>query len=369
MAKFKQKKFSKKLDVVKKSGKYLIDHPILPVSTTALGINIANYKTNKRRTEEGKEYQEAQLQAMKDLNENITKNNEALLIVKDALGENSKRLSERRNEEYKKPISKKRKKNILSAIFRPKEEEKDYSIQEGGFKGRKVEPQKANVFKGASVGTVIGAGVGLIPTLGMGTDSKTKMISAGIGALVGSGLGALTTWLDNVARKSVYNTGLETKANSYDLVVALEDYYTPDPEDEEEEVITTTENYRGIRVQRTTKTKTREKKSQISPIGMLFNIDADPKKHVINLLLRGNVMVILINKPTNTELSKCNIILDNYCKKYRFADYSAEKLGKDAYLVEVNIVKNSSDEIVIDLIDSGLKVNILTTDRFGYKNK
>lgn len=368
MAKFKQKKFSKKLEVVKKAGKYLIDHPILPVSTTALGINIANYKTNKRRTEEGKEYQEAQLQAMKDLNENITRNNEALLIVKDALGENSKRLSERRDEEYK-PISKKRKKNILAAIFRPKEEEKDYSIQEGGFKGRKVEPQKANVFKGASVGTVIGAGVGLIPTLGTRTDSKTKMISAGIGALVGSGLGALVTWLDNVARKSVYNTGLETKANSYDLVVALEDYYTPDPEDEEEEVITTTENYGGIRVQRTTKTKTREKKSQISPIGMLFNIDADPKKHVINILLRGNVMVILINKPTNTELNKCNIILDNYCKKYRFADYSAEKLGKDAYLVEVNIVKNSSDEIVIDLIDSGLKVNILTTDRFGYKNK
>jgi protein involved in polysaccharide export with SLBB domain len=111
MVKFKQKNFSKKLEVVKKAGKYLIDHPILPVSTTALGINIANYRTNKRRTEEGKEYQEAQLQAMKDLNENITRNNEALLIVKDALGENSKRLSERRDEEYK-PISKKRKKNI-----------------------------------------------------------------------------------------------------------------------------------------------------------------------------------------------------------------------------------------------------------------
>ena len=97
MTKFKQKQFSKKLEIVKKASKYLVDHPILPISTAALGINIANYRTNKKRTEEGKEYQAAQLQAMKDLNENITKNNEALLIVKDALGENSKRLSEKKD--------------------------------------------------------------------------------------------------------------------------------------------------------------------------------------------------------------------------------------------------------------------------------
>ena len=95
MAKFKQKKFSNKLKTIKKASKYLVDHPTLPISATALGISIANYKTNKRRTEEGKEYQIAQLQAMKDLNKNITKNNEALLVVKDALGENSRRLSER----------------------------------------------------------------------------------------------------------------------------------------------------------------------------------------------------------------------------------------------------------------------------------
>ena len=51
------------------------------------------------------------------------------------------------------------------------------------------------------------------------------------------------------------------------------------------------------------------------------------------------------------------------------ADYTSEKLSAGMYLVEVNIVQGAERRIVIGLIQSGLKVNILTTDRFGIKNK
>ena len=78
---------------------------------------------------------------------------------------------------------------------------------------------------------------------------------------------------------------------------------------------------------------------------------------------------MLINNPTSFEMKKLNMILDNYCKSYKLADYTSEKLGKDMYLVEVNIVQSTEGSLVVNMIESGLKVNILTTDRFGIKNK
>ena len=88
-------------------------------------------------------------------------------------------------------------------------------------------------------------------------------------------------------------------------------------------------------------------------------------------MLRGNVMAMLLNKPTTYELNKCNNILDNYCKNFKNADYTASKLDKNIYLVEINIVDYISTgmELVLGFIKSGFKVNILTTNRFGIKNK
>lgn len=366
---FRQKDFSKK-NTIKGVGKYLAKHPLLPVSLTTLGISAANYRTNKKRQEEGKEYQEEHLKVIRDLNNNMIKNVEALNTVKDALGENSKILSDQRNNKEEKSKEKTNKRKGL--VFRKKVlnllKDKNYSIQEGGFKGRKIEPKKTSVLKGAAVGAGISAGVSGITILAnpaFSTRDKGLMMS--IVTLLGSGFGALATWLDNISRESIFNSGLSTDVNSYNLIKSLEDYYTQD--EEEHEITTSTKLYDDVTVRKTIKRL--PKKSTISPIGTLFSIDADPKKHVINLLLRGNVMVMLLNKPTTYELNKCNNILDNYCKDFKNADYTASKLDKNIYLVEINIVDYISTgmELVLGFIKSGFKVNILTTNRFGIKNK
>lgn len=351
MKNFRQKQFSKS-KVLKKSLKYVKDHPILPVSTASLAVGLANYKTNTKRQKESVVQHEEQLKALKNLNENIVKNSEALSNVQIALKDHKVSLDTHRDSS---PKTAPHKRTFL--IFR----KKDFSIQDGGFKGNKEEPKPSKIYKGALTGAAIGTGVGgILGASNTGVSASSVLIGSSI---LGAGLGALTVWLNNIAEKSVFNRGLARKANSYTLCKALEDYYT-EPERVEEKV--TMHNLGdGMKITNTTRTK---KSSSINPQGTLFNMDADPKKHVVNLLLRGNVMVMLLNKPTQTELKKLNILLDSYCKSYRLADYTSEKLGKDMYLVEISIVNNTEGSLVINLIEAGFKVNILTTDRFGIKN-
>lgn len=350
MKNFRQKLFSKGKKLVKSGLKYVKDHPILPVSTASLGIGIANYKTNTKRQKEGKEQHKEQLEALKNLNKNIIENSEALNIVNQALQNNNENLRLSRENENNKP----RGRTIL--FFR----RKNYSIESGGFSGRKIEPNPTSVSKGALVGGALGGAVGTILDAPNGQMKGGVLIGAGIGA----GLGALVTWLSNVAEKSIFNRGLSKGSNSYKLLKYLEDHYT-EPDIVEEE--TTTQNIGGS--VKLTNTVKRQKSSKIDPKGTLFGVDSDPKKYAINILLRGNVLVLLINNPTSFEIKKLNIILDNYCKSYKLADYTSENLGKNIYLVEVNIVQNTEGSLVINMIESGLKVNILTTDRFGIKNK
>ena len=353
MKNFRQKQFSKS-KVLKKSLKYVKDHPILPVSTASLAVGLANYKTNTKRQKESVTQHNEQIKALKSLNENIIKNSEALGNVHTALKEHKINLNAPQKSEDSPKIHRG---SLL--IFR----KKNFSIQDGGFKGNKTEPKPSKVYKGALTGAAVGTTVGgFLRASGSGKISNAGSILVGAGIL-GAGLGALTVWLNNIAEKSVFNRGLARKANSYTLCKALENYYI-EPEEVEEEIMTH-DFGDGMKVTNTTKTK---RSSSIDPKGTLFNMDADPKKHVVNLLLRGNVMVMLLNKPTQTELKKLNILLDNYCKSYRLADYTSEKLGKDMYLVEISIVNNTEGSLVINLIEAGFKVNILTTDRFGIKN-
>ena len=69
------------------------------------------------------------------------------------------------------------------------------------------------------------------------------------------------------------------------------------------------------------------------------------------------------------ELTKLNNALDSYCRSYSKADYTSQKLDKNSYLVEVNIVSGAEINPLVSMINSGIKINILTTDRFGIKNK
>lgn len=354
MIKFKQKDFSKKLS---SAVKYVKDHPILPLSAASLGVGIANYRTNTKRQKEGVEQHKAQLVALKSLNESVNKNSEALSNVNRALLENTSTLVIKNETKGNQPNQKKIKNSLIKRIFKRKE----YSIQDGGFKGRKIEPVPTSVGLGAGIGAGIGGAIGLgVIKTGSG---------AAVGAILGAGIGALATWLSNVAEKSIFNSGLTRGANSYTLIKYLERYYSPQEDEVVETSTSKTDVVGGTSITQTRKTISSPRKSSVNPIGTLFNVDSDPKKCVVNILLRGNVMVLLMNKPTSMELMKANSVLDSYCRSYKMADYKSEKIDSNMYLVEINIVQSTEGSLVIGLIQSGLKVNILTTDRFGIKNR
>lgn len=354
---FKLKDFSA-VKSLKSAGKFIKDHPVLPISAASLGISVANYRTNTKRRAEGEEQHKEQIKTLKQLNSNILKNSEALIAVNSALKDNANSLSPKAVTVPKSPERKSSGRRIRS-FFRKKE--RQYSIQDGGFKGRKIEPKKSSVGVGAGVGAAAGTVVGLA----MSNNNPATKGAVAFGAIIGAGVGALAVWLNNVAKESIFNLGLATRANSYTLIKKLEAIYSPEEKEVVEESKTTTTNNNTTH---TTVVRKSLPKSNVSPVGMLFNIDSDPKKHIVNLLLRGNVMLILLYRPNNSELSKMNHILDGYCSRYKLADYSSTKIESGVYLVEVNIVDNSEASLVREIIESGMKVNILTTDRFGIKN-
>lgn len=327
---------------------YLKDHPILPLSAASLGVGIANYKTNTKRQRESIQQHKEQLEALTRLSKNISKNSESL-------NELNKNLEKESGDDIKR-------RSIFGKLLN-----KDFSIQDGGFKGRKLLPEKSSVGTGAVVGGALGAGVGAF----LGHEQKESGSFALVGGLFGAGIGALAVWLNNIANESYFNLGLSTRANSYTLIKGLERIYIPEEDEVEESTETTTydKDVFGRRVKSTTKVTKSPRKSSVSPIGTLFSVDSDPKRCTINLLLRGNVLVMLVTKPSNLELTKINNVLDKYCRKFKMADYSSKTIEKNTYLVEVNIVQNQEAYLVSDLINSGLKVNILTTDKFGIKNR
>lgn len=353
---FKLKNFSK-VKSLKSAGNYLKHHPVLPISAASLGISVANYRTNTKRRAEGEEQHKEQIKTLKQLNSNILKNSEALIAVNSALKDNANLSS--RAATVPQSLDKKSKSRGLKSMFFRKRE-KQYSIQDGGFKGRKVEPKKGSIGVGAGVGAAAGTVIGLAIS-----NSPATKNAVAFGTIIGAGVGALAVWLNNVAKESIFNLGLATRANSYTLIKKLEAIYSPEEKEVVEESKTVTNDNNTTH---TTIVRKSSPKSNVSPVGMLFNIDGDPKKHVVNLLLRGNVMLMLLYKPNNLELSKMNHILDGYCSRYRLADYSSTKIESGVYLVEVNVVDNSEASLVREIIESGMKVNILTTDRFGIKN-
>ena len=368
--KFREKNFSK-IREGRKILKYLKDHPVLPISAASLGIGIANYKTNTKRQKESVQQHKEQLKALEKLSGNISENSKYLNTLRDSIIENSNNIKQYRvnqGENYlnQKDVLPEKKKKVRKSIF-GKLLNKDFSIQDGGFKGRKLSPEKSSVGTGAVVGGAFGAGIGAF----LGHEQKESGSFALVAGLFGAGIGALAVWLNNIANESYFNLGLSTRANSYTLIKGLERIYIPEEDEVEESTETTTydKDIFGRRVKSTTKVTKSPRKSSVSPIGTLFSVDSDPKRCTINLLLRGNVLVMLVTKPSNLELTKINNVLDKYCRKFKMADYSSKTIEKNTYLVEVNIVQNQEAYLVSDLINSGLKVNILTTDKFGIKNR
>lgn len=233
-----------------------------------------------------------------------------------------------------------------------------FSLESGSYDGSRRTPRGSGdgILGGAILGGLIGAAWG-----GIGTSSKKGAL---IGGLAGAGLGAVTTWLSNISDQSSFNSGVNDKYNSWDFLDSLDSYFNEDTQDSEVTTSSTETNGNSSR--------TVTKKSIVRPKrdaeGIRYDIDGDPRKHVVNILFSGSA-ALYINKPTPKEISIIDKVLDDYCRLFKKADYLSEKVGKDSYFVDLKLIEGYENWVGIELIERGIKLNVITGQRFGIKKK
>ena len=235
-----------------------------------------------------------------------------------------------------------------------------FSLESGSYSGSKRTPRTSGQGVGTSaiVGGLIGAAFGGL------VGEQDRSSAALTGGLIGAGLGAVTTWLGNIADQSIFNSGVNSRYNSYDFIDGVDLFYHPRTEDSE---ITTSET-ESTEVNGRTSSRTVTRKSTVRPKreseGIRYDIDGDPKKHVVNILFSGSA-ALYINKANPREIQIINNTLDNYCRYFRNADYIAESIGKNSWFVNIKLIDGDESWVGLDLIQHGIKLNIITGQRFG----
>lgn len=245
--------------------------------------------------------------------------------------------------------------------------QKDFSIQEGGYKGSRRELNKASYSKRMGILGGIGAGVGMMAVAEgtKGSALNRGLAGAGVGLAAGAAIGAFTAWMHNKCDESAFNTGLSNGANSYTLIQYLEELYAnTNPDNEELNISRTNVDLTTGSMVTVAKKTTRSNTSGVVAKGILYSVDDDPNKHVISMYYSANTLVLYVNKPRNNELSFLNKILDDYCFKYKNADYTATQIRNNVYEIEVAVVDGTEGDICEKLIDSGFCLNIVTGNRF-----
>lgn len=235
--------------------------------------------------------------------------------------------------------------------------ENRFSIEDGGYSGNKRKVKSGGYGKAMLLGGGTGAGIGALAGLGTPTTGVSALIGGGIGA----GLGAWFNWLANIADKSEFNTSAARSCSSYKIIQAIEDEYSNDDPDLSENTVTTSTVSSKGNVVTSSSRVLNKKKDNVSPKGLLYTIDENPRKHLISMMLQGNVLVIYLNELNKRELSIVNEILDDYCFSYRNADYSSQQCGKNSYVIDLKILDNLEAIVPLTLMESGLKINILTS--------
>ena len=168
---YREKIFSKSSNkAIKKVISFIKKFPIVPISTASLGLGVANYSFNKKKYKEDEAFREKQLDAMKELTEELSKNT---IVQKE------------RNKNNKKMI---------------KFKQKGYSD---------------NIISNSLSGLKIGAGIGttLAGVLKFSSSDEVKKINplivVGSGALYGAALGAITGIIkDYTVSSSRKNAGI-----------------------------------------------------------------------------------------------------------------------------------------------------------------
>lgn len=365
MINFKQKQYNAATETAKRfwekgsNFRKGLSDPRTLLSVGSLSIAGASYHMNKQNIKDNKAAREDAhkvaveagktnkelLRTLGELNDNLKKKK---LISQTTVNNNTYYTKDPKQD------SKQRRK-FLGLFSDSENSQRQYSIESGSYKGGKRTPGQGNILVGTGLGAAGGALVGGIKGGGKG---------AGLGALIGAGFGAFCTWMKNIADKSVFNLGISTSANSYKLIQDIEETYAPTPDAGETTVSRTELDKTGS----TTVTKKVPAKVHVQPKGLVYDIDGDPMKYPVSVLYSGNVLVLFINAVTRNQISVLNQILDKYCHSYKNADYSSTLISKDTYVIELCVVSGTECDVIYKIIDAGMKINIITGQKFGVKN-
>ncbi len=240
-----------------------------------------------------------------------------------------------------------------------------FSLESGSYSGSKRTPRSSGQGVGTSaiVGGLIGAAFGRLTSTG--SEHVESMLTGG---LIGAGLGAVTTWLSNITDQSVFESKVNDRYNSYDFIDEIDLFYHPREENSE----VTTSDTETTTVNGRTSSRTVTKKAVVRPKreseGIRYDIDGDPKKHVVNILFSGSA-ALYINKANTREVQIINQVLDDYCRYFKNANYISESVGKNSWFVNIKLIGGYEDWVGLELIQRGIKLNIITGQRFGiYKH-
>ena len=116
-------------------------------------------------------------------------------------------------------------------------------------------------------------------------------------------------------------------------------------------------------------TRSSRARAKLNPMGLKYDIDADPKKQVVNLLYRNGILEALFIDPRPNEISKLDKVIDDYCNRYKNAAYIATQPAKNIFHMEMYTVEGTELEVPDALMDAGFKINVLSGNRFNkYKH-
>lgn len=323
--------------------KTLIGVGSLGIAGTSLALNKRNiYESEKSRATYAKELKQNReqnkklLETLDKLNNNLER--KKLINYNYYIPESAK--AEEKVKEM--PVEKPAKRRKFLGLFSTKGNsynnylQKNYSIESGRYSGEKNydfwehggNKNTKELKKTVGIATRIAGSVA-------GRLRSGGWVGAINGYLIGLLLSDLFTCLLALAEKSAFNTSKSNCLKPKDLTKIVEDLYSD---------------------------------SNSDPVGKIYDIDKPAQNYTVSILSKGSVFAMLIYRPSRNELRQLNKILDEYCAKYKNADYASENVeGKEnSYLVELNVIKGTEKSFIKSLISTGIKFNIIT-ENFDFR--
>jgi hypothetical protein len=229
-----------------------------------------------------------------------------------------------------------------------------FSIQSGGYAGDKRIPMHGGKTKWGLIGAGIGSVIGVLNILTDKTHGKKSIpiFLGGIGA--STAIGALLKWILNGLDQSVFNSKL-TAGSAYKLIDTLDAYILGTESDTTVKTTNTDDNGNSTEVSTTSHSRKKHKLE-----GLVYDIDGNPDKYMINILYDGTTMILTLNNPSKSLLSYLNDDLDSYCHNYKYMDYRSKLIGKNKYIVEIKTARDTAIGIPYNLYTYGYKFNIIT---------